>query len=59
MQRIKNSGKEKKHRRGRKIITWIDVAKKDIETIGISWEEAKMIALDRKMWQDLVKRIMT
>ena len=55
---IKLAERETKYRRGRRIITWIDVVKKDLEIIGLSWDEAKTIALDQKTWQDLVNRIM-
>ena len=40
--------------RGRPITTWLDIIKKQLQEIGISWEEAKIIALDRKRWRNIV-----
>ena len=41
-----------KYRRGRRINTRLSVIKKELEELGISWEEAQKIAQDRQTWKN-------
>ena len=41
-----------KHRKGRRINTWRSIVTKELEELGISWEEAKRIAQNRETWKN-------
>jgi len=41
--------------RGRPPTTWVIQTQKQLLDVGIHWEEAKQIALDRTLWKDVVK----
>ena len=40
--------------RGRPITTWINIVKKQLNDVGITWEQGKQLAKDRKQWRDIV-----
>ncbi len=39
---------------GRPAITWKETICRDLEKIGLTWDEASSTAKDRKAWNDLV-----
>ena len=53
-QALKEFEREVPRPRGRPVTTWIHVAKKQINELGLSWQEAKTIALDRVRWRTIV-----
>ena len=42
------------HRRGRRIHTWLSLVKTELNTLGLDWEGAKLLAMDRNMWRQRV-----
>ena len=46
--------KEVSQRKGRKILTWLNLVKGDLKELGVDWEVSKTLAQDRKRWQNLV-----
>ena len=46
--------KEVSQRKGRKILTWLNLVKADMKELGVDWEVTKTLAQDRKRWQNLV-----
>ena len=45
------------HRRGRRMDTWISIVKSELNELGISWTEAKQLAVDRAEWRRRVLRV--
>jgi len=43
-----------KRKRGRPKKTWQDTLMDDLQAMGVDWEEAKSVAVDRREWRSLV-----
>ena len=43
-----------KRRQGRPLITWRATCKKDLQIIGVDWDDAARVASDREIWKMLV-----
>jgi len=38
----------------KKILNWIDTVTRDLKSIGMAWEEAEQVAVDRADWRGRV-----
>ena len=47
---------QSKRPRGRPKLTWIEMMRKQLQTINLTWEEASHLAKDREKWKDILKR---
>ena len=47
---------QSKRPRGRPKLTWIEMMRKQLQTINLTWEEASHLAKDRGKWKDILKR---
>ena len=45
-----------KRPRGRPRLTWIELMRKQLEAMGLTWEEASHQAGDHEHWKDIVGR---
>jgi len=43
-----------KRRPGRRRINWRDIVNKDLQRMGLTWEEVEASARDRQIWRQLV-----
>ena len=39
--------------RGRHRLTWIELMRKQLQAINLTWEEGSQLAKDRKKWKDI------
>ena len=42
--------------RGRRKFTWIELMRKQLQEINLTWEEASHLAKDHEKWKDILKR---
>ena len=47
---------QSKRPRGRPRLTWIELMRKQLEAMGLTWEEASHQAGDHEHWKDIVGR---
>ena len=47
---------QSKRPRGRPRLTWIELMRKQLEAMGLTWEEASHQAGDHEHWKDIVRR---
>ena len=47
---------QSKRPRGRPKFTWIELMRKQLQEINLTWEEASHLAKDREKWKDILKR---